>query len=115
MSYSPATRRAIAKYGLNVCMEAQALNRQGWGASSIAHSTPVGNVCRTTRAVDAAINAAEEVTRVQAGELPPVECGYMLLCHNPATTEIDCGPVGVVPACARCAAKYDRMSCRVEA
>lgn len=28
----------------------------------------------------------------------------------PATTTIDCGPVGVVPACAACAAFYERMS-----
>jgi hypothetical protein len=44
---------------------------------------------------------------------PAVTCHYSAA-HAargvPATTEIDCGRVGIVPACQRCAGFYDRMA-----
>lgn len=69
---SPASRRAIEKYGLDTCQQAALLGRQGWGSSSISLQSPVGLICKTTRQVDAAIRAADELSTLQAGELPPV-------------------------------------------
>lgn len=52
------------------------------------------------------------VWTVQGNELARwlrVRCAYFALCEYPATTVLDCGPVGDIPACARCAAKADRL------
>lgn len=42
-------------------------------------------------------------------EIRPL-CRYSLACENTATTTIDCGPVGPVAACQRCADLYGRLS-----
>ena len=37
------------------------------------------------------------------------KCQVFYLCTNPAETTYDAGPVGVVPACKRCADKMHRI------
>jgi hypothetical protein len=39
-------------------------------------------------------------------------CAYAAVCTNPATEVIDCGPVGLVVACQRCAEVYARIAPR---
>lgn len=55
----PATKTAIAKYGIEVCVKAHEMHEQGNGASTVSHSfvTLNGN----TRSADAAINAGREI------------------------------------------------------
>ena len=38
------------------------------------------------------------------------ECQYFALCTNPATTTINAGPLGDVPACQQCADKMARIA-----
>lgn len=52
------------------------------------------------------------VWTVQGNELARwlrVRCAYFTLCDRPAVTVLDCGPVGDIPACQRCADKVDRL------
>ena len=60
MLHTPATRRAIAKYGADACRQAFAMHdRDGNGAAYIAQCGPT--TVRTTRQADAAINAGREL------------------------------------------------------
>ena len=60
MKLTPATKNAIAKYGIEICIAAfEQHNTHGEGASTVAHSHAIlkGN----TRMGDAAINAGREL------------------------------------------------------
>jgi len=59
MKLTQSTKRAIKKYGIEVCTEAYALHEWGMGGSTVAWSIPIlkGN----TRAGDSAINAGREL------------------------------------------------------
>jgi hypothetical protein len=60
MKYSPSTKRAIAKYGIEICIAAYNQHtNDGEGANTVAHSYSIlkGN----TRMGDAAINAGREI------------------------------------------------------
>jgi hypothetical protein len=62
--YTPATRRALAKYGFEACQRAWDLNtRRGEGAASIAALYDLNGI-NTTRQADAAIAAYDEVVRI---------------------------------------------------
>ena len=56
---SQATKRAIAKYGIEICIDAFALHAEGNGASTIAWSFSVLN--GNTNAGNAAINAGRNL------------------------------------------------------
>jgi len=59
MKLTQSAKRAIKKYGIEVCNEAYALHEWGMGGSTVAWSIPIlkGN----TRAGDSAINAGREL------------------------------------------------------
>jgi hypothetical protein len=59
MKLTQSAKRAIKKYGTEVCNEAYALHEWGMGGSTVAWSIPIlkGN----TNAGDAAINAGREL------------------------------------------------------
>jgi len=59
MKITQSAKRAIKKYGIEVCNEAYALHEWGMGGSTVAWSIPIlkGN----TRAGDSAINAGREL------------------------------------------------------
>jgi hypothetical protein len=56
---SQATKRAIAKYGIEICIDAFTLHAEGNGASTIAWSFAVLN--GNTNAGNAAINAGRDL------------------------------------------------------
>lgn len=63
--YSLKTRRAIAKYGDNWCLEAYRMNfKLGEGARTIAATIPCSAI-RTSAAANAAINAGREIYYLQ--------------------------------------------------
>jgi hypothetical protein len=53
---TPKTRRAIAKYGKEVCLEAHRMNEKGEGARTIGFEFKL-----TTNQADAAIDAGHEL------------------------------------------------------
>jgi hypothetical protein len=59
MKIKSATKRAIAKYGIQTCIEAYEMHEEGNGASTVSWSIPIlkGN----TNAGDAAINAGRDI------------------------------------------------------
>ena len=54
-----ATKRAINKYGIEICIEAYIMHIEGNGASTVANSLSILN--GNTRAGDAAINAGRDL------------------------------------------------------
>lgn len=59
---TPATRRAIAKYGRDKCLEAHRQNHfAGEGANTISITVLGGKWAGKTRCADAAINAGREL------------------------------------------------------
>lgn len=61
MPISQKTKRAIAKYGLDACLDAFQMNEEGEGASTIAFSLQGTTPIKTTRQADAAIDAGREI------------------------------------------------------
>ena len=61
--YTPAVRRAIARYGARACLEAYVLNtKHGEGANSLAIAYALPGV-NTTRQADSAISAGKEIAK----------------------------------------------------
>jgi hypothetical protein len=58
------TKRAIKKYGIDICIEAYNLHIQGNGASTVAHS--IRSLKGNTNVADAAINAGRELAEKNA-------------------------------------------------
>ena len=56
---TPATKRAIAKYGEQTCREAYAMHMEGNGARTVSWSFCI--LKENTNAADAAINAGREL------------------------------------------------------
>lgn len=64
MAYTPATKRAIAKYSVDTCKAAYRYSQQGYGARSIWQECVSG--LTSTRSADAAINAGREIASTPA-------------------------------------------------
>lgn len=71
MPLTKRTARAVAKYGLDACNNAYAMNVEGYGARSITFEGPV--TIKTTRQADAAIDAGRELAKRPEGRAAPVE------------------------------------------
>jgi hypothetical protein len=63
MKIKSATKRAVAKYGIQTCIDAYAMHEDGNGASTVSHSFSILN--GKTNAGDAAINAGRDINTVQ--------------------------------------------------
>jgi hypothetical protein len=63
MKIKSTTKRAIAKYGIQTCIDAYAMHEDGNGASTVSHSFSILN--GNTNAGDAAINAGRDINTVQ--------------------------------------------------
>ena len=61
MPHTQSTKRAIAKYGREFCLEAYNLNRSGEGASTIACYLSLPGM----RQADAAINAGRAIVEME--------------------------------------------------
>lgn len=72
MGYTPATTRAIAKYGVDTCKAAYSYSQQGYGARSIWQECVSG--LTNTRSADAAINAGREIASVPDVPAPCTGC-----------------------------------------
>jgi hypothetical protein len=59
MKIKSATKRAVAKYGIQTCIDAYAMHEDGNGASTVSHSFSILN--GNTNAGDAAINAGRDI------------------------------------------------------
>jgi hypothetical protein len=59
MKIKSATKRAVAKYGIQTCIDAYAMHEEGNGASTVSHSFSILN--GNTNAGDAAINAGRDI------------------------------------------------------
>jgi hypothetical protein len=59
MKIKSATKRAVAKYGIQTCVDAYAMHEEGNGASYISHNFSILN--GNTNAGDVAINAGRDI------------------------------------------------------
>lgn len=68
--FTPAVRRAIAKYGEEACVRAYEIHtKQGEGAYSISIAYALPGV-NTTRQADSAIRAGEVITKARRAQCP---------------------------------------------
>ena len=63
MSYSRNTTRTLNKYGVNLALQAYALNKNGEGANTISWYILPAKLAGKTRVADALIDAGREIAK----------------------------------------------------